>query len=407
MKKRTVTLILVIVTIINIIAGAFIFINIQVMQAPETTVKIDVLEINADEVVVQTTIDIYNPNGFDMIMKDFELITTTESGEKVAHTKIDGGRISANEETTFTDTLIMDLKGNSPGLLKTKLTGTVGMNIIFIEKTIPMSINVITSMEDVIEHLALPVINIKAEFEDITNEYINITGLIEIYNPNSIDIMTKDMSMEITTDDGKVVGSLIVNDSLIAGENTTKIDTKGQILLASFNAKKLIANMNATMTAKMANYSKSLPLSLNAEISVPDINEILGQDAPFDIFIWIDFKIDLRGMAGKVSLEIVNPTKLDFHFKDTSVTLYDIRNNERTSICDCDLGEGVAKSKETTYLKGDLLIPLKTYFPKFGQRILPDGILVLVRTNATLNGIEQSLWTGVGGFQDLRLFEFN
>ncbi|MCK4365944.1 MAG: hypothetical protein KAW45_07825, partial [Thermoplasmatales archaeon] len=134
MKKRTVTLILVIVTIINIIAGAFIFINIQVMQAPETTVKIDVLEINADEVVVQTTIDIYNPNGFDMIMKDFELITTAESGEKVSHTKIDGGIISANEETTFTDTMVMDLKGNNPGLLKTKLTGTVGMNIIFIEK---------------------------------------------------------------------------------------------------------------------------------------------------------------------------------------------------------------------------------------------------------------------------------
>ncbi|MCK4996517.1 MAG: hypothetical protein KAR55_06475, partial [Thermoplasmatales archaeon] len=75
MKKRTVTLILVIVTIINIIAGSLIFINIQIMQMPETTIKIDVLEMNSNEVVVQTTIDMYNPNGFDMIMKDFELIT--------------------------------------------------------------------------------------------------------------------------------------------------------------------------------------------------------------------------------------------------------------------------------------------------------------------------------------------
>ncbi len=407
MKKRTVTSILVIVTIINIIAAAFIFVNIQVMQAPETTVKIDVLEINADEVVVQTTIDIYNPNGFDMIMKDFELITTTESGEKVAHTKIDGGRISANEETTFTDTIVMNLKGNSPGLLKTKLTGTVGMNIIFIEKTIPMSINVITSMEDVIEHLALPVINIKAEFEDITNEYINITGLIEIYNPNSIDIMTKDMSMEIKTEAGKVVGSLVVDDSVIAGESFVTINTKGQILLESFNAKKLIANMNATMTAKMANYSKSLPLSLSAEISVPDLNKILGQDKPFDIFVWIDFKIGLRGMAGKITLEIVNPTKLDFYLKDNTVTLYDIRNDEWIFICDCSLGDSAAKAKETTYLKGDILIPLRAYFPKFGQRILPDGIMVYIETNITLNGIEQALWTGVGGYQDLRLFKWN
>lgn len=407
MKKRIITFILVIVTIINIIAGAFIFVDIQIMQMPETTIKIDVLEMNSNEVVVQTTIDMYNPNGFNMIMKDFELITKDESGDIVSHTKIEGGVVSANEETSFTDTIVLDLKGNNPGLLKTKLTGTVGMNIIFIEKTTPMAVSIITSMEDVIEHLALPVINIKTEFEDITNEYINITGLIEIYNPNSIDIMTKDMSMEITTDDGKVVGSLIVNDSLIAGESTTKIDTKGQILLESMNAKKLIASMDATMIVKMANYSKSLPLSLNAEISVPDINEILGQDKPFDIFIWIDFKIGLRGMAGKVTLEIVNPTKLDFYLKDTSVTLYDIRNDEWIFVCDCDLDNSVAKAKENTYLKSDILIPISTYFPKFGQRILPDGIMVYVLTNITLNGIEQALWTGVGGYQDLRLFRFN
>lgn len=407
MKKRTIALILVIATIINIIAGSLIFVDIQVMQGPETTVKIDVLELNADEVAVQTTIDIYNPNGFDMIMRDFELTTTSESGERVAHTKIDGGTIYANEGTTFTDTLILDLKGNSPGLLKTKLTGTVGLNIIFIEKTIPLAVNVITSMEDVIEHLALPIINIKAEFDDITNENINITGVIEIYNPNSIDIMTKDMSIEIKTEDDRVVGILSVNDSVIAGESTTKINTKGQILLESMNAKKLTAIMDATVTAKMANYSKSLPLSLNAEIDVPQLNDIIGQDAPFDLFIWIDFKIGLKGMAGKVTLEINNPTKLDFYLRNTSVTLYDVRNDEWIYICSCDLEDSVAKANENTYIKDDILIPLRTYFPKFGQRILPDGIMVLVRANLTLNGIEQALWTGIGGYQDLRLFRFD
>ena len=112
MKKRIFTLVLVIVTIINIIAAAFIFIDIQVMQAPETTVKIDFLEINSDEVVVQTTIDIYNPNVFDMIMKDFELTTTAESGEKVAHTKIDGGRISANRSLRFAANVLSTISVN-------------------------------------------------------------------------------------------------------------------------------------------------------------------------------------------------------------------------------------------------------------------------------------------------------
>ena len=47
MKKRIIVLIIVVATIINLIVGGLLFIDIQIMQTPETTITIDVIEINA------------------------------------------------------------------------------------------------------------------------------------------------------------------------------------------------------------------------------------------------------------------------------------------------------------------------------------------------------------------------
>ena len=136
MKKKIVYILLGLVTIINIVAAAFIFIDIQILAAPETTVNIDIIEINSNEMSVQTTLEIYNPNSFEIVTKDFEIVTTTPSGEKVIYTKIEGGGLPPNEKTTFSDTFLIEFKGNSPGLLNTRVSGIIGMKTGFMEKTI-------------------------------------------------------------------------------------------------------------------------------------------------------------------------------------------------------------------------------------------------------------------------------
>jgi LEA14-like dessication related protein len=70
MRKKTVTILIVISTVINIFAAAFIFLDLQVMQAPDTTISMEIVEINSKEAVIKSKIDIDNPNGFEIIVRE-------------------------------------------------------------------------------------------------------------------------------------------------------------------------------------------------------------------------------------------------------------------------------------------------------------------------------------------------
>jgi len=78
MRKKLFKLLLIIVTIIYILIGGLLFINIQVLEAPEIIVEIDVTNISPEEATLQTKIDIDNPNSFDVSVKNLKIITTAQ-----------------------------------------------------------------------------------------------------------------------------------------------------------------------------------------------------------------------------------------------------------------------------------------------------------------------------------------
>ena len=77
MSKKFITLLFVIITIIYIIIAAFVFVSIQTIDAPEVLFKVEITELNSNEAVLHTTVDIDNPNGFEIVAKNLELVTTT------------------------------------------------------------------------------------------------------------------------------------------------------------------------------------------------------------------------------------------------------------------------------------------------------------------------------------------
>ena len=95
------TLLLVVILIINIIVSAFIFLDIQVMEMPETTIKVDLIEINSEEIIIHHSIEIYNPNQFEIIADNFEVVANTIYGDEIARLKIDGGCIPSQTNLTF------------------------------------------------------------------------------------------------------------------------------------------------------------------------------------------------------------------------------------------------------------------------------------------------------------------
>ena len=403
MKKRTIIVLLALVTAINIIAAAFIYFDIQLLEAPETTISVDIIEINSEEAIIQTKIDVSNPNSFEIVTKDFELITTTSSGDELAHMKIEGGNIPPNEERTFTDTFVIDFNGNEPGLLKSRLTGTVGVKTWFMQKTIPITINIITSIENVIKQIAAPMINIEADFGEFSEDKLSINGTVDVYNPNTFDISIENIALDIITDAGKNVGGLNVAGGTIPGKSSEKLIASGEILLESLNAKKLTINMSAIATARIADYNLSLPIYVEANIGIPDIEELLlSKDKPTILSIKLDEKLTFKGVVFNVLLEVNNTFKIDLIFSEIVCNVYLVEDDDHHLIGEnADVEDIFAEVGAPGTTSCEILAPYSKLLTKF---LASDWLMVEVSAKIIINGVNQSVFFEVRGYQDISIF---
>jgi LEA14-like dessication related protein len=405
MKKKLIAVFLSILTLINIIAAMLLFTDIQLLEMPETTIRVEITEINPNEAIIQAKIDMDNPNAFEIIAKNLEIITLTPNGSKVVSMLLEGGIIPSNGNKTFESHAYARFDNNSPKLLTSKLTGQIGIKVGFIQKTIPIAINVITSLEDVIKKLATPNIKMNFEFGELTQKGLNLTGTIEAYNPNSFDIIIGDISGTVTTDTGKNVGYLKIEGKILGSQKSIELKSNGTILLEVLNYKVIIINVSGRAGAKIAGINETLPISIEAEIKVPDISSLLAPNIPTDVIIMGDFKFSLKGLVNDITLEIDNPNKIDIEARDITVTISYLNEGEKTLIGETLLEEGIVKAQSKEEFKGQLIIPYSKLFPGTGGRILPDQMLLTVRANVTIPGINQTIWVGVTGYQDFRLFK--
>ena len=95
-RKIALSIFIVAILIINIVTCSLIFFDIRVIKSPDVTIKLDLLEINSNEAKVKTTLNINNPNQFDLIIKDLEIVTKTDADDEILAMKIAGGEISSN-----------------------------------------------------------------------------------------------------------------------------------------------------------------------------------------------------------------------------------------------------------------------------------------------------------------------
>jgi len=404
MNKKLIAILLTIITIINIIAAILLFTDIQLLEMPETTIKVEIIEINPNEAVIQAKIEMDNPNAFEVIAKNLEIVTLTPNGSKVVKMLLEGGTIPANGNKTFESYAYTRFDNNSPKLLTTKLTGQIGIKIGFIQKTIPLAINVITSLEEIIKKLSAPSLKMKVEFGELTQKGLNLTGVIEAYNPNSFDIIIGNISGNVTTDTGKNVGYLKIEGGILGSQKSMELKSNGAILLEALNYKAIIINVSGRVGARIAGINETLPISIEAEIKVPDINKLLSPDTPTDIIIKGDYKFTLRGLMDDITLEINNPNKIDLEARNITVTFFYLNNGEKTFLVETILGEGIIKAQSKKDFKGQCIVPYSKVFPTVGGRLLPDEMLITVRANLTIPGLNPAIWIGVTGCQDFRFF---
>jgi len=410
MKKKIIILILVIaiVTILNVVSAAFLYFDIQAMEAPDATLRVELVKMNSTEAVIRTTIDIRNPNNFDIITKDIGLVTKASNGENIAEATLKGGVIGHHKNETFTKTFTINFKGNNPETLETKLTGTAGIKSGFIQKTLTFSVKLITTMDSIITNILLPNINIHIDFGELSQKSVNVTTVLEAYNPNPFDMNIRDVTINMTTEKGQDIGYFNLTGGVLAAESSLNLSGKGTITIETLNAKTILASMDAIVDETIAGYTKSLPVHIEATVGVPDLKTLLPSKLPTEASLRSDFRASLRGMVSVITIEIRNPNKVELEAKDITITTYRIDSNTKRLLGECSIPDTIIKADNTTSIESELVIPyLKLFVPPPGGKFIPDWIEVDVRANVTIKGLINYIWGGIVAYQDFHPFRID
>lgn len=404
-RKIVVILLVFILLIINIIVSGLLFFDIRLIEMPETTIDIDLIEIGTREIILQTSIEIYNPNSFEILVDNFEVITNTMKGDEIARINVEGGSISSKSKKIFESTDNIELKGQGFSTLTSKITGIVGVNFFgLIKKTLPISINIITSVGDVIEDVSAPIIHISGDFGEITQNGVDFTGTINVYNPNSFEMYIEDFAVEIETETGIIVGVLNVTGGTIPAKTSFILNGIGRILIEALNAKTLTINMSTVAGVKIAGINKSIPFLIDAHINIPRLDDILNLDAPTDAIIESDMKATLRGFTSNMTLEVNNPNKIGLIARDVIFSIYRVDGEETKLVGRSIIEEAIVGAEDKTEIQTEILLPYLKLFYSRGKGFLPDALLVLIRANITVPGIDTHIWIGVSGYQDMHPF---
>jgi hypothetical protein len=405
MEKTIIAIILALLFIINIVAAALIFIDIQVMTFPQTTIRIDIIEINSDEILIHHDLQLYNPNSFEVILQNFQIIVTTTTGEEVTNITLDGGLIPGQSNRRFAANDRIAMKGNLSELLTSKITGIVGVNLFgIIKKTIPLEVTVLTSLKEALEKISLPTILVRTEFENITRDGLNLAVEIDVTNSNPFDFFINNFILNITTETGTNVGNFIIPGSQIPAETSVTIHGSGSVIIEALDAKKLLITLHAEAGANVAGTTKSLPFSSEIEITIPDLNEFV----PLDKYLELELKPDLQlvqgGLKSNMTLEAINPTKIPFYLSDIVVVYYGVINNQKYYITEASLDSGEYVPETTTFFYGETVLLYSKLINLDKKQILPDWIFAQLKVNVSLSGTHLSAPISIGTYVDIQPF---
>jgi len=403
MRKTIIAIILALLFVINIVTAALLFVDIQVLTFPETTIRVDVIEINSNEIIIHHDLQLYNPNSFEMILKDFQIVATTMSGEEVTNLTIDGGSIPGQSNRSFAGNGLIVMKGNLSGLLSSKITGIVGINLFgIIKKTIPLEVTVLTSLKDALKKISLPTVTVRAEFGTITRHAVNLTTEIDVTNPNPFAFFINNFILNITTETGTNVGNFIIPGSQIPAETSVTLHGYGTVIIEALNAKKLLINIHAEAGANVAGINKSLPFSSDIEIAIPDFNQFIPADKPLELELKPDLQRARGGLKSNMTLEVINPTKIPLVASDIVVIYYGVKNNQKYFVAEGSLGSGELTPEATTFFHGEALLLYSKLINFTGRGFLPDMIFAQLRANISLSGVHVSIPVAIGSYIDLQ-----
>lgn len=392
--------------ILNVlVSGYFIFLFFAI-DTPSIYAEIEISELTSEEIVLDTMVDISNPNPFDLTLKNIKIVSETKEGDEFTRFSFKGGYVPSNNKKSFISNDSISFQGEIPKYLKNTITADIVVKILgFIEKIISIKAVVILSIEDLINNISIPKIKIHAGIDEITEDGLIFNADIDITNPSNIELSVDDMFVELKTDENISVGSIKLDGGTLEPKGTLVLSLSGILEYEALNANSIIIDLEGQVTVKVAGIKQSLTLSAISIIDVPTLSELLGlENNSFDLSIFAEFKVRLRGIITTIDLKIYNPSKIPLDIHEIHLTIFGISGEKEKVIVEEEMEAFTIAPREETCTSTKIRIPyLRILFS--GSGILrPRWICIRLEGSLTINGTDQTIPISINGYIDPHIF---
>jgi len=399
--KNKLKIVLITLIIFNVIVAGFLVLDIQTFVPPKTNVKINLIDISSEALTLETIVNIQNKNSFDLSIKDFEVVSNTENGEEIGRIKIIGGDIKANNNKTFYSQDNFILKNENITVLKNRLTAEVSLKFFgLIQKTIPLEIEIETSLNAIIDQLKQPEITIHTDLKEIYDKGLNFTTTIDIYNPTHFLYDIKEIFFNIENEVGENLGKIILQGRIIEPLKTITLLSDGTIFFDALDAKVLWLKLNGVAGVKIAGLYKKLNISADTTFTIPDIKDFIFGNNSIDFNMPVQFKLTLRGILSNIGFQMYNPSNITLTGENLICSI--LRKDKETYSI---LGQSLMKPciihpQEKICVKTNITIPYLDFLRAGKRRLRPDWIVLRIEGDFYISGTRQAVPISLNAYVD-------
>jgi LEA14-like dessication related protein len=408
-KKKIYRILITVLLLTNIIAAIIIFTDIQVIKSPKTDVEIMVTNITADDLTLKFHLKINNPNKFEISVEDLKIESLTTDGESIGKVDIKGGSISSDDTKTYV--VSEKIKFNEYSDFKSldnRITGKIGVGFLgFIKKTIPIELNIFTTLDEIIDNIAIPDIDLEFGFEELTEDGLEFTAGISVYNPNNIGIYINELNLSAINDYNEGVGNFKITGGEIKPKGNSFFNSKGILQYNLIDTKELILSLSGNASVKIAGMNKSIALSTEMNVNLPDMQEFIFQGENIKFYIPVQFKLTFNGILANVGFKYYNPSNITLVTRNINCSIHRVDGDEKTQLGIESMEDCIVDPREEVCVKTEILIPYRNYLKAGGWKILPDWIVLTIDADLAIAGTRQAFPVSLNAYVNPNLFKNN
>jgi len=401
-RKKILTIFTIVLLIINIFVAILIFVDIQIIKAPKTEIFVNILEVTSEEILIETTIEMSNPNSFEVSFKDLNLITSTKDDKKIGDIKFKGGKIPSNQAKTFysKDKIYFKEEGDF-SIIKNMISGNIGVSFFgIIHKTIPLKVSVAASVEEIIDSIDIPEIHMELDFDNLTAEGIEFTVKVDLYNPTKIEFGIDEFSIIAKTEENEEVGRLTILGDIVGPMESSVFTSKGSLNYNAFDSNKIIFYLSGITRGKIGGLEKKINISTKADLVIPDISEFIFKNEPIEFQIPVQFKFRLRGIVSTVGFKMFNPSEIPLEGRNLVCCIYRLDGEIKTLLGKKEMANCPIAPKGRVCVNTTIVISYSTYLFAGPLKFLPDWIILTIEGHFSIAGTRQEFPISLNAYVD-------